>query len=99
AVFAVLAAQAIFGLERLAIAEGGVVSGEKGRAIFRVHALCPPEAELGCERAAGELEPRPVQVHALPIGSGKPDHDRRMLGHETAMLRRLDAAGAARRRR
>ena len=56
--------------------------------IVRVHAFGPAVALLLFDGAAGEGEPRFVEVVALGIESGAPDHDRRMLYQEPVFRRR-----------
>ena len=49
--------------------------------IIFVYARLPAFTQLGFETCPGKLQPASIQVFAFSIGSRRPDHDRRTVGH------------------
>ena len=70
----------VFHPERLSPLERAHVRVQALRAIVRVYALGPAVAELRCDRAPGELEPKTIEVRAAHIEARHPDHHRRGVG-------------------
>jgi len=83
AVGPVVAPQAVLHFERFTAPEVIEVIRHAAIEIVRVHALGPAFTHLLLERAAGEREPGLVEIVAVRVQAGAPDHDRRML-HEQA---------------
>src|SRR4051812_25997887 len=81
-VFAVVAAEPVFHLERLATMEMIQVVFHAAFDVFRMDALRPAVSDLLGERTAGELEPGIVEVVALRVERRAPDHDGRVLDEE-----------------
>src|SRR4051812_8284083 len=79
AVHAVVPPEAVFHFERLAPVEVIEVVRYAPLEVVGVDARCPPVAHLLLDRAAGEREPGLVEVVAVRIDAGTPEHDRRML--------------------
>src|SRR4029079_16927358 len=82
AVDPVVAAEPVFHFERFAPAEVVEVERHAALEVVAVHPLPPAIAHLLLERASGECEPRLVEIVAVGVEAGAPDHDRRMLDEE-----------------
>ena len=85
-VHAVVTAQPVLHLERLAPVEVIEVMAYAALEVARVDAFGPAVPHLLLERAPGVGEPPLVEVVALRVDSGPPDHDRGMLD-EKAVFR------------
>src|SRR5690606_29888372 len=88
AVDAVVTAQAVLHLEGSPRGEVLLEDAQAAREVVRVHAAGPSVAELELERAAGEAQPRLVEVVAPPVQPGAPDHRRRCLDEDAVLLER-----------
>ena len=86
AVFAVIAAQAIFHFKFHARVESAGVDGEAAIEIVRVYASRPAFAKLLLDRASGEIEPAAIEKGAELVGTGHPDECGSRVGHEAKAL-------------
>src|SRR5437899_893671 len=77
AIHAIVSPEAIFHLERLSLIKANVIYVEAVRAVVRMYALCPSGAKLLFQPSAGKSEPRSIEVSALLVDAGRPDHHRR----------------------
>ena len=82
-IHAVVTAKAVLHFERFAAVEVVEIVRDTPVEIVGVDALCPAVAHLLFERAPREREPGFVEIVALGVEAGAPDHDRRMLDEET----------------